>query len=273
MRSQAVPAIRVRQVRPPYAAIQELDRRGDGLARGSVLVLDIPGPVQAIESEIEAVVSDLRRRHSVSLALRLPDPDGSQPLWFVVWAYRLGIRAFLPPDGRVGEALQQWLAHPLDLAGDWLDWVRLRHPVSRESAWYIARIVDEAWRFVLLTRDLPERAGLAAFFEHLRVSERTARYHLAKDGLPGPERWFAGARLLHAQLALQRDPALKVTVVTRMLGYSEPLSFSNRVCRVFGATIPTARKLLGVEWRFERWWSWATGGRSPGGRSRRRRPA
>src|SRR5690606_10434343 len=133
MRWQAAPAIRVRQVRPPYAAIQELDRGGDGLARGSVLVLDAPSPVQAIESEIEVVVSDLRRRHSVSLALRLPDPDGSQPLWLVVWAYRLGIRAFLPPDGRIGEPLRHWLANPLDLAGDWLDWVRLRHPVSRES--------------------------------------------------------------------------------------------------------------------------------------------
>src|SRR5690606_41947252 len=143
------------------------------------------GPAVAGPADIDAMVCYLRRGQLVSVALGLPDPDGYHPLWFVVWAYRRGIRAFLPPDGRVGEALQQWLANPLDLAGDWLGWVRLRHPVSRESAWYIARIVDEAWRFVLLTRDLPERAGLAAFFEHLRVSERTARYHLAKDGLPG----------------------------------------------------------------------------------------
>jgi hypothetical protein len=244
-------------VPPPYAVIQEFDPGAGGLLRGSVLVLDVQVPIDAAQAEIEAVVRELRRRHSVALALRVPEFRGAGPAWTVAWGYRLGIRAFVSAGEPVAESLRFWLAHPLDLAGDWIQWLRLRRPVSREAAWYIARIVEGAWPFTLLTRGLSVRPGLGVFFEHIGVSERTARHNLARDALPGPERWFDGARLLQAQLALQRDATLTPAAVARLLRYSESLGLSNRLCRVFGATLPTARKLLGLEWRFERWWTWA----------------
>src|SRR5690606_3895741 len=95
MRCRRRSPVRILHVPPPYAAIQEFDPGAGRLSRGSVLVLDVQVPIDAAQAEIEAVVRELRRRHSVALALRVPEFRGAGPAWTVAWGYRLGIRAFV----------------------------------------------------------------------------------------------------------------------------------------------------------------------------------
>lgn len=157
----------------------------------------------------------------------------------------MGIRAIVIPGGVLREHLWRFLSDPIDAAKDWLDWVGVHHRLPAKLADPIAATIRAA----------PECATISELYPRLRVSPRTLSNQLKINQLPKLERWFNGARLLDAQLRLQRDASLKIWEVAEEFGYEDELSFSNRVYRLFGLTAKTSRRLLGLEWRFHEWWT------------------
>lgn len=234
----------LRYIPPPYDTPRQLlSISASNPPRGSVLLIDVRDPKQAVQSNLAPVVRELGRRFSFPLCLNLPDIDSLASLRLLSRAYPLGIRAISFENQDLGAALWHQLADPMDLGEEWLQWLRRHHLVSRHSGSFICEVARHAWEYNSIT----------SLCGHLGISCRTIRHHFHKDNLPKAERLFDGARLLHAQLALQRDPKLEVYTIARVLGYEDDLSFSNRICRLFGVTATTSRKLLGLKWRFQEW--------------------
>lgn len=233
----------LRVVVPPYDNETPWPRGTPTLPRGTVVLCDF----EALHRNGEAVAKLVRRvRFSLgaAAALRLPGPVDAEEVPLLWSAYASGFRAAVGEGGPLRDTLASTLSRPADLAADWIDWVRAHREVSHASAEFVARIVRHAWEY--------ER--LSELYDHLGVPPRTVTFHLKKDGLPKAERWHGGARLLEAQLRLQRDPRLEVDTLATRMGYVDAMSLSNRTSAVFGATAETARKLLGLEWRFREWW-------------------
>lgn len=232
---------------PPYDRLRDA-APGDlaAAAPGGILVVDVPAPDDIEPARLFQFVADLRRRTDASIALRLPRAGGSASVRIALHAYPSGVRATLVRDEPLEPALRHFLAHPPDVAGDLLAWLRLRlrRPVSAGVADLLAEVMREA----------PAHDTLECLLAHLAIRPRTLRHRLDHEGLPGPGKWFQLARLLDAQLRLLRDPELDVARVALELGYADRLSFTNRVCRLFGATAERARRLFGLEWRFAAWW-------------------
>lgn len=230
---------------PPYTAPAESPlRRVGGLPRGSVLILDAEEPERVRGTDLARTVRWLATRAPVAVALRLPRVTTPQELYLAATARTAGVSAVLLREQPLAPTLRLFLSSPPDLANDWIRWVQCRHPAPGQVA--------EVLRGVI--RTAPQASGLPDLCRRLEVPERTLAYRLRQASLPRLERWYDGSRLLHAELALQRDPDLDAEHVARELGYADDLSFSNRFYRLFGVTVAASRRLLGLEWRLWEWW-------------------
>jgi AraC-like DNA-binding protein len=248
-------------VLPPYAEENGLRWGGEAVPRGSVFLIDVADPESVCTDALRATVEVLRRGHNASVAIRLAI-GCADSVRLVARCHSLGVRSVLLPGQPLRATLWRFLSNPVDLAGDWLEWVRYRVPVSLYSAHVITGIANHAAEAESVTR-VSERIGISA---------RTIRYHLGNDGLPNPERWFDAARLIAAELEMQRDPRLTPGRVASRLGYEDSHSFGNRVRSVFGHTVSVARERLGLDWRFAAWWALSQpveGPADPGSRGRR----
>ncbi|MET0395797.1 MAG: helix-turn-helix domain-containing protein [Longimicrobiaceae bacterium] len=232
-------------VPPPYHAPQPLPTPGaPSPPRGSVLLLDAILPEALPLPELQRLVTGLRTALSLPVALRLGGPDPLKSLYLASNARSVGCGAVLLECQPLAEGLRAFLAHPLDPADEWLRWLQLRHPVPGQFRDTLQAVVRAA----------PVALNLPDLCCRIDTPMRTLAHRLRQARLPKLERWYDGSRVLHAELELQRDPALRVDQVAERLGYADDLSFSNRAYRLFGVTPVTSRKLLGLEWRFREWW-------------------
>jgi AraC-like DNA-binding protein len=178
-----------------------------------------------------------------AVALRFPAALGRAHRHLVLQAYPLGIRAVVLEGEPVELVLATSLSSPYDLAAEWIGWMRLHHEITSPTADLLTPVIQYAACY-------PSIGDLCAALD---LPQRTLRHRCEKESLPKPERWFQGARLVHAQLELQRDPQLSIARVAALLGYADSASFSNRVSHLFGVTAEVSRGLLGLEWRLH-WW-------------------
>ncbi|HET8655004.1 MAG TPA: helix-turn-helix domain-containing protein [Longimicrobiaceae bacterium] len=177
--------------------------------------------------------------------LRLPDIRSIAAIQLVTRASALGLSGVLLQAHDLTDGLRRCLTRTWDLARKWVRWIRVHHGLDARDAILLRDII----------RIAPIALDLTDLCSRIHVPARTVTYHLKQAGLPKLERWYGGARLLRADLALQRDPDLDPFVVALRLGYADEMGFSNRYYQHFGLTPTRARRLLGLEWRLESWWA------------------
>lgn len=231
-------------VPPPYHAPRAPVGDMPSPPRGSVLLLDTDLPEAVSLPELKRFVTGLRAAVSVPLALRLGGADPLKSLYLASNARAIGFSAVLLECQPLADGLRAFLAHPLDPASDWMQWLQVRCAVPGQLRDTLLAVI----RVAPVAIDLPDLCS------RIGVPMRTLAHQLLRAGLPKLERWYDGSRILHAELELQRDPRLRIDQVADHLGYADDLSFSNRAYRLFGITPVTSRKLLGLEWRFREWW-------------------
>ena len=142
------------------------------------------------------------------------------------------------------EGLRRVLHGRIDLADHWIGWVRLGTSVPRRLEGPLRSIIEGA----------PRGTRLGELSEGGDWSARTLRRNLRERSLPPARAWWQGARLLHVQLELIRDPDLRPGDVAGTLGYANADTLSNRMHQEFGITARRCAELLGLEWRYRAWW-------------------
>ena len=135
-----------------------------------------------------------------------------------------------PPEN-LGVAVTEYLARR-DLLRD----ERLRREVRR--------IFDVA----------PEVSSISRLSKRLYTSRRTICRHFLDHGLPVPGHWLQFARLMHATVRLQNDPASVFRIVSSA-GYPDGFAMSNQMKRLMNCRPSEVRQLLGWEWVVESWLS------------------
>jgi AraC-like DNA-binding protein len=85
----------------------------------------------------------------------------------------------------------------------------------------------------------------ADWYRAEEISPARARRAFRQAGLPGPCSIRRLARALHAVLALQRDPVLRVTEAAHTWGYCDHQAFALACRHYFRATATELRQFLG----------------------------
>lgn len=237
----SVPPPYDRAVEAPFGEIEQV-------RRGTILAVAIEAPERLDHSRLRTAISELRARIDTSIAICVPGHAAEMALSLALRAYAWGVRAVFVADYPPHRALWDSLADLPDLPGDVAAWLQVRRGVPESLALAIARLLREA----------PACSGLDELSDRLRVLPRTLRHWFDQARLPGPSQWYHLGRLLDAQYRLLRDPCLHVGALALELGYSDRVSFTNRIYRLFGVTAETSRRLLGLEWRLAAWWERVT---------------
>ena len=233
---------RLSSIPPPYVETRPFS---PPLRRGTVVLLPFPLPGLPT-SELPRFSEVLRRAHGVPVVLRVDpvvDPVKLVAVLRHPQAFSGVVQASVDPE--LETTLRKLLADPDRLAERVVSCLSLLRPLDPPSKTYIQLIVGAASAHPGVTRLLHEH-GLTA---------RTVRGHLHRAGLPPAGRFHTLARLLEAQLLLQRNPTLPLDTVARMYGYVEAVSMANQLRRLFRVSAGEARHLLGLEWRLKIWWS------------------
>lgn len=225
---------------PPYRDVVPAPRASARLPRASLLVLDVRC---VVDDCLPQAVAAARELHPTApVILRVPEIT-CETLRLAHRASRMGARAVVGRDEPLDKVLRPLLTHPDDLAGDLLEWLKLRGRTfpPRVSA-LVRTVVELAPRYPHLS-DLLHASG---------ESERTVRHLFRCAGPPGPRVWHQGTRALRAALRLQADPCTRVQAVALDLGYSDHSGLAQQITRTFGVTPSAIRGTLGWEWLMER---------------------
>jgi AraC-like DNA-binding protein len=237
----SVPPPYDRAVEAPFGEIEQV-------RRGTILAVAIEAPERLDHSRLRTAISELRARIDTSIAICVPRQAAGAALPLALRAYACGVRAVFVAEDPPRRLLWSAMADLPDLPGDVAAWLQLRRRVPDPLALAVARLLREA----------PSCSDLDELSERLEVLPRTLHHRFDQARLPGPSQWYHLGRLLDAQFRLLRDPGLDVGALALELGYSDRLSFTNRIYRLFGVTAETSRKLLGLEWRLAAWWERVT---------------
>lgn len=235
---------------PPYHRVTSPHMAVGELPRGTVILLGVGAPPAAERSRqrLRAKVTRFRARFGCSVVLLVsPAMLRAYPDWSIR-LQGLGTRRILLEREHLEPAVWSMLSQPSDLGGEWVEWLRLRREVSEEAAVIIRVVVDRAL----------EAADLRVLLQTTGLSPRSSRATLRREGLPSPGRFRTAAKILKGHLWLQRDAALTVERAAWQLGYADHSGFTQGSRRLFGESPDMARRLLGLEWRFDEWWETVT---------------
>lgn len=225
---------------PPYRDVVPAPRAAAHLPRGSLLVLDVRSTVDDCLSRAVATARELHP--AAPVILRVPEIT-SETLRLAHRASRMGARAVVGRDDPLAEVLRPLLTRPDDLAGDLLEWLKLRGQTFPPRVSALVRTVVEL---------APQYHHLSDLLHASGESERTVRHLFRRAGPPGPRVWHQGTRALRAALRLQADPNARVQAVALALGYSDHSGLARQITRTFGVTPSAIQGTLGWEWLMDR---------------------
>lgn len=241
-----LPPWSLRCAAPPYDALTDLPGEAlPTLRRGSVVVVSAETAALGALADVAAAAQAIRARTPNPLVLCLGPALTPELLHLAAHAHSLGFSGVIPGAAPLGFALRTALTCPWALPERWVGWLRERSfaPVALEPV-----LLD-------LVRLAPHAADLPTLLRRLKIPERTLSERLRRAALPKLERWYTATRLLHAELALQRQPHLPLRAASAELRYADSYSFSNAFYRLFGITPSASRRLLGLEWRLAAWFA------------------
>lgn len=239
-------------VPPPYRRKCAFPDTGR-IPLGSILIVE-PNSSLANHRVLTHVADEVRRLRytcaaSVVVESNLPD---SPSLLGVVAVLRKagasGLVASATAPENIADAVQTWILRESAISDDWLHFIDLLIPIPCSVRDPLGTIMSQSSEF----------SSVNTLLEQSGVSPRTLRERLSKSNLPSPGKWFIGARLVAGQFELIRSPRMTTNAIALKLGYSGASSMSGVVYRIFGVTLGRARDLLGLEWRVQAWFDWAS---------------
>lgn len=233
---------------PPYERYAAVARPqalpGGNLEPGAVLVVALEHAADEWPAAAALVPRVREAIPAVPVVLRLPRRHGAGDLDLGRRAAALHVRAILSDDELPGPALRERLGAPIDFPGDLEEWLALRGAVLPPA---LVRLVRE------IAGLAPRCTGVRPLLATLGWHERTARAWCHRAAVPGPGKWLAVLRALHAALRLQHDPGIPLLTVAVDGGYSDHSSLSRQMLRLFGARPGAIRATVGWEWLLDRW--------------------
>src|SRR5690606_19044677 len=136
-------------------------------------------------------------------------------------------RAVVTATSRLADDLHSYLAYPVDLVGEIVEWLQIHRDINDADAAFMGQ----------LCRACAQAQSIAEVATIMECPPRTARDRLSRMNLPNPERWFQLIRLLRIQLDLMQNPELSLGQAARQEGFSERQGLDNAVRRSFGVSV------------------------------------
>ena len=240
---------------PPYTRIEPAGgpRACAACPDGTLLALRLHGdePLGWWARQIDGVRRALPRFPIVLLVSREPDPGVAR---LVCQLGKLGVHSVLGENEPIADTLRPMLTHPVCLARDVVDWLRLRAlPLNPELEFIVHGIFEHA----------RHSREVSAACQRFGEPGSSARARFRKKGLPPPSAWHQAARALYASLRIQGEPDTSLTLIAWEHGYGSHASLSRQFVRVFGLRPSSLRETLGWEWLLARWHARAMRGVCP----------
>lgn len=242
------PALSIVQANPPYDTLEPFvpieGRFPASLPLGAILCVQVQD-IEHAWSSLETEVPKLRATYPAApLVLHLAHRAAAGAVDLARRTAALFVRAILVEDEPFAATLRPIMTHPVDLAGDILEWLPRRG----------VRVPPECVPFIRETvRCAPSSRSLVELLQELGESEHAVRKRLRARGLPAPSHWHALARAVCVALRLQDAPDRPLLDVALDAGYSEHSTLSRQMVRLFGLRPSVIRTLLGWEPLVDRW--------------------
>jgi hypothetical protein len=211
------------------------------------------GTVLAVKAEtflprwlaVQAAVQWTRISHPWAPVVWLVQPSSPSAMALLVaHAAGMRVRAVLTDGEDPKPGLTRQLCQPADLAGDVLDWLRMRGlALPSQIVSYVSLIISRG----------PEYATLDQLLHSLQVPERKVQSQFARADAPPPRDWWQAASAIRAALRLQADRRLAVARLAVELGRGNASPLTHQMVRAFGLAPTDARRILGWEPLMDRW--------------------
>ena len=233
---------------PPYSSLIPLSweefANGDCADLGRLACIEWSGGIIDWTILRELLKEARFRDVAAPLVLRLTKRTALSTVPVFRRANVLGVRAIIQEETISDSILRSQMTTVPDLGRDVVRWLLPQigpiPPVCRE---YIERAFDSWSRSAL---DEPTWNPISPRPSHV---ERLMK----KAGLPSPRSWQKIARALCAGIFIQKHPLKPLSVVARVLGYSDQASLSNQFTACFQLRPSRIRDTLGWEGLLNRW--------------------